>query len=398
MPRTTVAAGSIVGILDLRGVTPRFTVMVGTGGIGHGTFFLLEGNASLGREESRAGRILDRRDYCKLHIISHYVKGLLGDSCAVYPVGRVGDDDAGARLLNEMAAAGLDTRFARPVAGAPTLFSFCYLYPDGSGGNMTTADSASGRVDPEAIREAEDVIARAGASGIALAVPEVPLATREALLDAAGRHGLFRVASFTRAEMSTARDRGLIGKVDLLAVNLEEALAAAGMAPRYGALAERVPAYGALAERVPAYSAGDTHAGADVEGLAMAAIEGISSEHPGVIISITAGAAGSWTWGGASPGGGAAARLAHQPALPVKVAGTSGAGDAHLAGLLAGLSAGLDLADAQILATLMGAASVTSPHTIHPGITRGMLASLLRLRACSSPRLGALLDEHDAGR
>jgi ribokinase len=360
----TVAARSPVGILDLRGATPRFTVMVGTGGIGHGTFFLLEGNASLGREESRAGRILDRRDYCKLHIISHYVKGLLGDACAVYPVGRVGEDEAGARLLKEMVDVGLDTTFVRAIAGVPTLFSFCYLYPDGSGGNMTTADSASGRVDGAAIAEIEQVMAGAGASGIALAVPEVPLAAREALLDAAGRHGLFRAASFTRAEMPVARERGLIGKVDLLAVNLEEACAAAGVTPAHG--------------------------GAEAEGLATAAARAISAEYPGLLISITAGASGSWSWSGT--------RLVHQPGLPVTVAGTSGAGDAHMAGLLAGLSTGLDLAEAQDLATLMGAASVTSAHTIHPGITREMLASLLRLRPGSSPRLSALLDEHDPGR
>ena len=368
----------MVGILDLHGARPRFTVMVGTGGIGHGTFFLLEGNASLGREESRAGRILDRRDYCKLHIISHYVKALLGDACAVYPVGRVGEDDAGARLLNEMAAAGLDTRFARPVAGAPTLFSFCYLYPDGSGGNMTTADSASGRVDGDAVREAEEVIARAGASGIALAVPEVPLAAREALLAAAGRHGLFKVASFTRAEMPEARERGLLGMTDLLAVNLEEACAAAGL-------------------EQPGARAGEA------EERARSAARAIASEHPGLLLSITAGAAGSWSWDGAAARGstGAAAGapadgLAHQPALPVEVAGTSGAGDAHLAGLVAGLSAGLQLSDAQILATLVGAASVTSPHTIHPGVTRKMLASLLRLRPDCPPHLAALLDETPA--
>jgi ribokinase len=325
MPRSTVAA-----ILDLHGVAPRFTVMVGTGGIGHGTFFLLEGNASLGREESRAGRILDRRDYCKLHIISHYVKGLLGDACAVYPVGRVGDDPAGTRLMGEMAAAGLDMRFVRAIPGAPTLFSFCYLYPDGTGGNMTTADSASGRVDPAAVREAEEVMARAGASGIALAVPEVPLAARAALIEAAARHGLFTAASFTRAEMPAAREQGLLGKVDLLAVNLEEALAAASMSP--------------------------ARAEADTELLARKAADKILSAHPGMLVSITAGAAGSWA--------GNRDRLTHQPALPVKVAGTSGAGDAHFAGLLAGLCAGLDLADSQALAALMGAASVTSPH--HP--------------------------------
>jgi ribokinase len=396
MPRSTRAGvrrirRTVEAILNLHGARPRFTTMVGTGGIGHGSFFLLEGNASLGREESRAGRILDRRDYCKLHIISHYVKGLLGDACAVYPVGRVGEDDAGARLLNEMAAAGLDTRFARPVAGAPTLFSFCYFYPDGSGGNMTTADSASGLVDEEAVKEAEEVIARAGASGIALAVPEVPLAARVALLEAAGRHGLFRVASFTRAEMPAAREQGLLGMVDLLAVNLEEALAAAGLAPWYGVSAERVPA--SSTDSAPRSSAetADRRAG-DAEEQARTAARKIISAYPGIRISITAGAAGSWSGGGQTPGADAA-RLTHQPALPVEVAGTSGAGDAHVAGLIAGLSAGLALSEAQVLGDLMGAASVTSPHTIHPGITRKMLAALLRLRPDPAPRLAALLDE-----
>ena len=152
---------------------------------------------------------------------------------------------------------------------------------------MTTADSASGRVDGAAIAEAEQVMAGAGASGIALAVPEVPLAAREALLDAAGRHGLFRAASFTRAEMAVARERGLIGKVDLLAVNLEEACAAAGVAPRYPRIRGREPrVFGGHAR------------GADAEGLATAAARAISAEYPGLLISITAGASGSWSWSG----------------------------------------------------------------------------------------------------
>ena len=45
--------------------------MIGVGGIGSGVFFALDGNHTLGREESRGGRFLDRRDYCKLHIVSH---------------------------------------------------------------------------------------------------------------------------------------------------------------------------------------------------------------------------------------------------------------------------------------------------------------------------------------
>jgi hypothetical protein len=70
----------------------RYKALIGTGGIGSGTFFALKGDHTLGREESRAGRFLDRRDYCKLHIIEHYVAVLLGTSFesvrSVNPVSR----------------------------------------------------------------------------------------------------------------------------------------------------------------------------------------------------------------------------------------------------------------------------------------------------------------------
>ncbi|NIN09662.1 MAG: hypothetical protein GTO76_13735, partial [Planctomycetales bacterium] len=67
---------------------PRYQAMIGVGGIGSGSFFALRGNHTLGREESRGGRFLDRRDYCKLHIISHYVKTLLGPEFSTIPIGQ----------------------------------------------------------------------------------------------------------------------------------------------------------------------------------------------------------------------------------------------------------------------------------------------------------------------
>jgi sugar/nucleoside kinase (ribokinase family) len=351
----------------------RFGGMVGTGGIGHGSFFLLEGNETLGREESRAGAFLDRRDYCKLHIVSHYLRALMGEAFPVFPVGKVGDDDAGGRLLAEMQDAGLDLRFVERVAGAPTLFSFCYLYPDGSGGNLTTGTSACTRVDPAAVSAAEDVMAGLGARGIALAVPEVPLAARAALLELAGRHGLFRAASFTRAEIRAARAAGAFDAVDLLAVNLEEAAAAAdldlaaGSAPTYPA--DLAPTY--PADLAPTYPAGSQPE------LAERAAAALCRAHPGMRLSITAGAAGSWA--------GDAHGLVHAPALPVKVEGTAGAGDAHLAGLLAGLSLGLSIAEALPLAALAAAASVSSRHTINPdfsaavrSLSNGLPAGALR--------------------
>ncbi|HVO40901.1 MAG TPA: PfkB family carbohydrate kinase [Spirochaetia bacterium] len=322
----------------LRPGSLKYRGLVGTGGIGSGSFFMLAGNETLGREESRGGRFLDRRDYCKLHIICHYVKALLGDALAVIPIGRVGDDEAGATLLGDMEDAGLDLRFVRRLAGAPTLHSFCILYPDGSGGNLTTDDSASSRVDRAAVAEAGDIMRSLGGSGIALAVPEVPLDARVALLEQAGRSGLFRAASFTRAEMPEVRRRDLLAMVDLAAVNAEEALAAAGLEA------------------------------ADAAASAPSAIEAISRRWPKLLLSVTAGRAGSWSWDGTA--------LRHDPAIPVPVRGTAGAGDAHCAGILGGLAAGLPLAEAQRLGTLVAAASVTSEHTINRDITTGQLLSL----------------------
>lgn len=67
----------------------KYKTMIGVGGIGSGMFFLLNGDHTLGREESRSGRLENRKDYCKLHIISHYVKTLLGKKFSVIPIGKV---------------------------------------------------------------------------------------------------------------------------------------------------------------------------------------------------------------------------------------------------------------------------------------------------------------------
>ncbi len=95
----------------------RFDALIGVGGIGSGVFFALNGNQTLGREESRGGQYLDRRDYCKLHIIAHYVQVLLGESFHTYPIGKVGDDADGKRLTEEIAEAGMNTRYLETVVG-----------------------------------------------------------------------------------------------------------------------------------------------------------------------------------------------------------------------------------------------------------------------------------------
>ena len=316
---------------------------------------MLNGDHTLGREESRSGRFLDRRDYCKLHIVSHYVRTLLGSKLSVIPLGRVGDDAVGRELLEEMGTAGLDLRRVEVLPGTSTLFSFCFLYPDGSGGNLTTDNSASASVDAQLIDRAEGLFARVGQAGMAAALPEVPVEARLRLLELAGRHGLFRAASFTSGELPAVGRSGRLGGVDLLALNIDEARALADLRDPQATPAE-------IVERTVAALVGD---------------------YPRLQLSITAGGAGSWFWDGT--------RLFHCPSVPVQAVGTAGAGDAHLAGILAGLACGLEAASAQVLGTLVAAASVTSPHTIHKGLSRKQLRDLWQHTVRNDPAVAALL-------
>ncbi|MDD3927083.1 MAG: PfkB family carbohydrate kinase [bacterium] len=315
----------------------RYNAMIGAGGIGTGSFFLLEGNHTLGREESRGGRFLDRRDYCKLHIISHYVQALLGADFKTVPIGKVGADDAGDRLFGEMSEAGLNLRYVRKSQTLPTLFSFCYIYPDGSGGNMTTTDSACSEVDAVFIAEAEEEFNSYKGMGIALAVPEVSLQARAELLRLATEHGFLRVASFTSEEIQAGGINDMLAQTDLLAINLDEAGAIARMNPE-----SRTP------EEI-------------VEGC----VQAVARKNPKMQISITAGSKGSWCRDGNI--------LHHIPVHRVKAESTAGAGDAYVSGIIAGLTAGLDLKDAAYLGSLTGAMSVTSPHTINKEINRKSL-------------------------
>lgn len=314
----------------------KYRGMIGVGGIGSGSFFELSGNHTLGREESRGGRLLDRKDYCKLHIIAHYVQTLLGPDFETIPVGKVGNDDAGRRLLDEMRQAGMRTDLVWTSPGDSTLFSFCFVYPDGAGGNLTTDDSACSKVDAACVTQAVREFAWLEDRGIALAAPEVPIEARERLLDLGTRHSLFRAAAFTSEEMPRVVESGLLKRVDLLAVNLDEAAAAIN-----------VPADG------------------EPDRIVDGAVEALGRVNPTLRISITAGVRGSWTWDGAE--------LSHVPAFDAEVVSTAGAGDAHFAGILVGLAAGLSLRGAQELGTLVAALSVTSPHTIDKRIDRESL-------------------------
>jgi ribokinase len=323
--------------LDVDPLRTPYRALIGTGGIGSGMFFALDGNHTLGREESRSGHFLDQRDYCKLHIVGHYVCRLLGGSFPVITLGMVGADDVGDRLLAEMAEVGLDLRYVGRAEGRRTLYALCLIYPDGSGGNVTENDSACAAVDVDWIGRAEAEFARYAGRGIALALPEVPLDARRKLLELGTVHGFLRVASFTTAEILELGDE--LKSVDLLALNLNEAAALAGVSTE-------------------AFDGGDPQ---EVVQAALAKLD------PETLITVTAGARGSWSWDGRT--------LTHLPALPVPVMGTAGAGDAHLAGIIAGLADGLPLREAHQLGVLTAAVAVQSPHTINFELDRDTLAA-----------------------
>jgi sugar/nucleoside kinase (ribokinase family) len=324
--------------LNIDASSLRYQDMIGVGGIGSGSFFELRGNHTLGREESRAGRFLDRRDYCKLHIIAHYVQTLLGPCFRTIPIGAVGDDDVGRRLLSEMAESGLGVSRVGVISGKPTLYSFCFVYPDGAGGNLTSDDSASSHVDADLVREAKDDFAAYGGKAVALAAPEVPLGARSELLRLGQTYQLFCAASFTTEELHDPRGREMLEGVDLVALNVDEAAAAAGLSGSEGVSPESV---------------------------AESAVQRLSQLHPDMLISITAGSEGSWAWDGSA--------LSHCGSCQAEVSSTAGAGDAHFAGIIVGLTAGLPLREAQQLGTLVAGLSVTSQHTINKEIGRDSL-------------------------
>ena len=85
--------------------------------------------------------------------------------------------------------------------------------------------------------------------------------------------------------------------------------------------------------------------------------------------------------------------LAFFPSADAEVASTAGAGDAYLAGIISGLTAGLTLHEAQQLGTLVGSLSVTSPHTIHKGVNRHSLSRFLKVSGYEvSPAVARLIE------
>ncbi|MEA5015634.1 MAG: PfkB family carbohydrate kinase [Candidatus Limiplasma sp.] len=353
---------------SIDGKALRYQRLLATGGIGTGLFFALEGNHTLGRNESRLGALLPHQDYCKQHVITHYVAVLLGGAqgrFTVHAMGKVGQDAPGRALIAQMRRAGIQTEAVVPVAEAPTLQSICFQYPDASGGNITSSNSASAQVAPEDIHSALAKIPRDGVPEMMLAAPEVPVEARAAMLAAGRERGALNVASVLSGEVEAFTRQGLWKSIDLLAVNIDEAAAIAAMDAQ---------------EDAPEQICGACRAW-------------LRQRNPAMRILVSNGAKGCYGMEGCD--------FQHLPAIPLKAVSTAGAGDALLAGAMAGLCLGLPLlrppgeqaySCAVDVGILLAAFSVTSPHTIHPQADAQSLACFAQSQGISyAPAFAALL-------
>ena len=95
----------------------------------------------------------------------------------------------------------------------------CFQYPDGSGGNITTSDSAAASL-PTGPGRVAPLIDR---GTIVLAAPEVPLAVRRRMLELGTHGGALRIAAFSSDELRCDEARRLLALADLVSLNQEEA-------------------------------------------------------------------------------------------------------------------------------------------------------------------------------
>lgn len=199
----------------------KYDYVVGTGGIGGGVLFQFMEDTTLGRNESRLARLMDTKDFCKLHIILHYIAVYTEKKIPIYAIGKVGNDSSGAEVLELMDEYGINCKYVSVDPDAKTMYSVCFLYPNSDGGNITTSNSASGNVAKEDIDRFFQQETLSG-RGLVLAAPEVPLEIRAELLRQGRENGCFNVASFTSDEMRKCVELDILKNVDLLSINRHE--------------------------------------------------------------------------------------------------------------------------------------------------------------------------------
>lgn len=326
----------------------RYDHIIGTGGIGSGIFFSFPDAHTLGRNESRLARLEPFKDYCKQHIILHYITILLGSGKAgfnTYPIGFVGNDKIGGELLDNMASAGMDISTIHRSDVNSTMYSVCFQYPDFSGGNITTNNSACNEVSPKHISDFYSKHVKDGKKAIVLAAPEVPLAARIALLKQGRAAKSLNVASILSSEVASFKEMNGFQLTDILSINHDEVCQ--------------------IAEK----DENENFLEIITECIAI-----LTALNNAMTILITDGANGSYCYQDGN--------LEFTPAINSKVVSTAGAGDAFLSGVLTGLCQNLPLfrgfdvnslteqplTTALELGNLLASMTVSSADTIHFGV------------------------------
>ncbi|MGL4632263.1 MAG: carbohydrate kinase family protein [Leadbetterella sp.] len=319
----------------------KYKHIVGTGGVGTGMFFSLQGDHDLGREESRMAKLEAHRDFCKMHIILHYIATLVPaeSEFKVYPIGSVGNDDAGQMLLYMMKKAGMNIDAMYVSATERTLLSVCFQYPDHSGGNITTSNSASDSVSAGDILHFFEKNTHLQ-EGIVVAVPEVPIDTRLQLLKEGRKRNYLNVASLQNGEAEAFRDKNIFQYIDVLSINQDEGRAIAFVSQQ-----------------------------SSDEELIQELKDYLIPKNESIKILLTLGAKGSYYISKTD--------CYFTPANKSQVVSTAGAGDAFLAGVITGLVLGLPYfgegRTAVQLGTTLASYSVRSADTIHFGVNAHFL-------------------------
>jgi sugar/nucleoside kinase (ribokinase family) len=281
----------------------RFNTIIGTGGIGVGMLFLSDKMEILGRNESRPVILSRAKDYCKLHIVFYYVSTLTQKHANVFPIGFVGDDISGHNLLAEMDREGMDVKYVGVSAGQATMVSICLQYPDKEGCNFTAMNNATVYVTPEYVQKCMGEL-NIDKRTIVVALPEVSVESRIAILRLGKANHAFTVLAITAAEVREFLKENVFIVSDLLAVNEGEGQAVLGRTLEGKALISQLHSF-------------------------------LSGLNPNIQILVTCGSKGAWT---ATKDG-----IEYIPPLKATVINTAGAGDAFLGGTLAGLTRGLPL-------------------------------------------------------
>jgi ribokinase len=216
-------------------------------------------------------------------------------------VGRVGDDDAGRRLRDGLAAEGVDVTHVRVDPDAPT--GIALIAVDGAGENTIVVSSgANARVSAADVEAARDVLTGAGVTLVQHEVPEDAVAA--AIAGAGGT-----------VVLNPAPARPIVAPVDVLVPNRGELETLVGRA-------------------------GDPVELARTVGVARAVVVTLGNEGAAVIEG---------------------SRVERIPAVRVDAVDTTGAGDAFCGALAQALDAGAELVEAARWAVRAAAASITKP-------------------------------------